>query len=257
MRAIITAAVIAATAGTATANVAGINGLNQQNRIFNDFSTSNLIVTDNYPATFHYDETNLVDDAQGGNFANKHAAWLSDDAGATAFDFNYDDSFDLKTTVVDSSSGLTAEVGIVADLFGFGFFGGGLSNGEIAAFGSTLPFHSFGTGLYTAGDTLDLRIIYRAGATEFVDTSTIEYRYQVNGGGWVSSGEKPYTNTEMGIPSGTPESQFIQKFGLGVQFNNAEGGTGDVLFSNIMVSPTPGTAALLGLAGLAGIRRRR
>lgn len=254
MRAIVTAALIAATAGTATANVAGINGLNQQNRIFNDFPASNLTVTDNYPATFRYEEDNFT----GGGFANKHAAWLSDDAGATAMDFNYDDAFDIKTTVVDASTGLgAAEVGIVTDLFGFGFFGAGLGGGEIAAFGATLPFHSFGFGLYTAGDTLDLRMIYRAGATEFVDTSTIEYRYQINGGGWVSSGEIPFTNTEMGFPSGTPESQFIQKIGFGVQFNNAGGGAADVTFSNIMVSPTPGTAALLGLAGIAGIRRRR
>jgi hypothetical protein len=247
-----------ATAGTAFGAVSSINSVQEADRIFNDFTTTTLTVTNNYATSYRIQETGFVDDGIGGNFANFHAAWFSADSGATAYDFNYGDSFDAKVTVQDSSSGIGAvEAGFKADLFGFGFFGGLPGNGEIAAFGSTLPFHSFGTGLYTPGDTLDLRMIYRAGTTEFVDTSYIQYLYQLNGGGWNHSPWIPYTNTEMGIPSGIPDTQFIQKIGFGAQFNNPIGGTADVLFSNIMITPTPGAAALFGIAGLAGIRRRR
>ena len=249
---------LVAIAGTTFGAVSGINSVQQADRIFNDFTTSTLTVTNNYASSYRIQESNFSDDGIGGNFANFHAAWFSDDSGATAYDFNYDDSYDAKLTLNDTSNGIgQVEAGFKADLFGFGFFGGLPGNGEIAAFGSTFPFHSFGTGLYTPGDTLDLRITYQAGTAEFVDTSYIRYMYQLNGGGWNGSGWIPFTNGELGIPSGIPESQFIQKIGFGAQFNNPIGGTADVLFSNIMITPTPGAAALFGIAGLAGIRRRR
>lgn len=247
--------IIALSAGTAVASPSTINGVDEATRIFNDFTTSTLTVTNNFPSSVRVEESNFTDDGVGGNFANKHAFWLSDDGGANGYDFNYVDGFDFSVTVTDSSSGLGAsEVGMNTDLFGFGFFGGGLSGGEIAAFGGTLPFHSFGSGLYTAGDVLDLRMIYRVGAGEFTTPAgTIEYLYQSNGGGWNSSGQIVFTNSEGGFPSGG----FTQLIGFGAQFNNPIGGTADVLFSNIKAIPAPGAASMLGLAGLLVARRRR
>lgn len=244
-------------AGAATASPSTINGVKDATRIFNDFPMTTLTVTNNYPSSVRIEESGYVDDMAGGNFANKHAFWLSDDGGANGYDFNYGDGFYFSVTVQDSSTGIGgSEVGMNTDLFGFGFFGSGIGPGgsEIAAFGGTLPFHSFGSGLYTAGDVLDLAMVYRPGAGEFLaPAGTIEYRYQVNGGGWVSSGQIVFGNTEGGFPSGG-WNQFI---GFGAQFNNPIGGSADVLFSNIYAIPTPASAALLGVAGLAGLRRRR
>lgn len=250
-----TIAALTCLAGTAVASPSTINGVTNNTRIFDDFTTSNLNVTNNYPSSVHLTETDFVDDGIGGNFANKHSFYYSDNGGATAYDFNYGDGFLLGVTVQDSSTGIGGvEVGMNADLFGFGFFGGGLNNGEIAAFGSNLPFHSFGTGLYTAGDVLDLRMIYRPGAGEFtLPAGTIEYQYQLNGGGWVSSGQIVFGNVEGGIPSGG----FNQLLGFGAQFNNPIGGSADVLFTNIKAVPAPGAFALLGFAGALGARRRR
>lgn len=249
-----TIAVIAlfASAGTAVAAVQDINSVQQADRLFNDFTTSTLTVTNNYGASYRIEETDISDDGIGNNFANKHGAFFSADGGATRYDFDYGDSFEAKLTYQDNSSGIGGvEAGFLTDLFGFGFFGG-LPNGEIAAFGGTLPFHSFGGGIYTPGDVVDLSMAYVAGSGEGVGASTIEYGYQLNGGGWTYSGAIPFTNGEMGWPSA-----FTQYIGFGAQFNNPIGGSADVIFSNIMITPAPGAAALMGLCGLAGIRRRR
>lgn len=249
---------LVAIAGTSFGAVTDIDSLQEASGLYGDFPGTTITVTNNYPSLYRIQETGFVDDMAGGNFASFNAGWLSADGGATAYDFNYGDSFDFKVTMVDSSTGIgQVEGGIRTDLFGFGFFGALSGNGEIAAFGGTVPFHSFGAGLYTPGDTLDLRMIYKAGAAEFVDTSYIQYRYQVNGGGWVSSGWIPFTNSEMGWPSGIPDTQFIQKIGVGSQNNNPIGGTVDISFTNMMLSPTPGAVAVFGLAGVAGMRRRR
>jgi hypothetical protein len=244
-------------AGSAIASPSTINGVVEATRIFNDFTTTSLTVTNNYPSSVRLEESGYADDGVGGNFANKHAFWLSDDGGATGLDFNYGDGFFFSVTVTDNSSGMGgSEVGMNSDLFGFGFFGSGIGPGgsEIAAFGGTLPFHSFGSGLYAAGDDLGLRMIYRPGPAEFgLPKGTIEYQYQINGGGWVSSGQILWNNTEGGIPSGG----FTQLFGFGAQFNNPIGGTADVTFSDIYAVPAPASIALLGAAGIVGIRRRR
>jgi len=246
----IAAIALLAAVGSANAAVQDINSVQQANRIFDDFTTSSLTVTDNYAASYRIEESNFSDDGQGGNFANKHGAFFSEDSGATRFDFDYGDSFNAKLTYVDNSSGIDVEAGFLTDLFGFGFFGG-LPNGEVAAFGGTLPFHSFGN-IYTPGDTVDLSMNYIAGTAEGFDPSVIIYGVQINGGGWTSSGAIPFTNGEMGWPSA-----FTQYIGFGAQFNNPIGGSADVTFSNIMITPAPGAAALMGALGLVGLRRRR
>lgn len=239
-----------AIAGAASGAVQDINSVQQANRIFDDFTTTTLTVTDNYAASYRIEETGYVDESIGGNFANKHGAFFSEDNGATRFDFDYGDSFLAKLTYVDNSSGINVEAGFLTDLFGFGFFGG-LPNGEVAAFGGTLPFHSFGT-IYTPGDTIDLSMKYIAGTAEGFDPSRIKYGVQINGGGWAYSPAILFTNGEMGWPSA-----FTQYIGFGAQFNNPIGGSADVTFSNIMITPAPGAAAMMGLFGLVGIRRRR
>ncbi len=232
-----------------------INGVKVDTYIFADRPDSVLNVTNNFPSAVGFDEGPF---GQGG-FANRHAAYFSTDGGSTKRDFNYEDSFNIKAVMTKSSTDVDAEAGIHADLFGFGFFGV-LPNGEVAAFGSILPFYSAGivAPMNFQGSML-LQMIYRAGngdgTTAGAGTipSTIEYIFDL-GAGPVSSGLIPFTNGEGGIPSA-----FTFNVGVGVQNNQADPvlGMSSVQFTDIMAIPTPGALTLLGLGGLVGLRRRR
>jgi MYXO-CTERM domain-containing protein len=229
------------------------NGVVVTPRIFNDYPNSTLNIVNDFPNLVSFDETNFG----AGGFANRHSAYFSTDGGATARDFGYNDAFDLAVSVSNTSDPITGrEAGFHADLFGFGFFGA-LPNGEIAAFGSILPFHSFGGGLWTPGQEITLRVIHRPGEGDGVNPlpmgaapSTIEYIYDL-GSGPVSSGLKAFTGTEGGIPE-----NFSFLFGVGTQNAGAPGGTAHVEFRNFVV-PAPGAAGLLALGGLVALRRRR
>lgn len=240
-----------ATTTLAASASAQFDGLLVESRVFNDYPNSTLAINNAFPNGLTIDESNF---GMGG-FANRHMAYLSQDGGNTAFDFNYGDALDFSVTMNLNASPVDGrEAGIVTDLFGFGFFGA-LPNGEIAAFGSFLPFHSFGN-VYTNGTDVDLRMIYRPGAGEgSMDASTIEYIIDL-GAGAISSGEIVFTNNEGGIPSGNPASQFIARIGVGVQNAGGFGGSSVVTFTNFNAVPAPG-AGLLAIAGMCGIVRRR
>jgi hypothetical protein len=226
-------------------------------RLFNDFSGSNLVYSSNYnPAG---SSISLFEDNYGsGGFANRHASWFGD-AGNNKVDFNYGDGFDIQMNMqINQASNVgQVEAGFQADLFGFGLFGVLTGNGEIAAFGSVLPFYSFGAGLYTVGDEVMLRMVHRPGAGEnAAPASTMEYMYNnlTSGSGWVSSGLVDFTTTEGGIPSG-----FDMFYGAGAQINfPAADGVVDINYSNITIAvPAPGSLGMLALAGIGAIRRRR
>ena len=237
-------AMLAATAATAQP----YNGLQVNARVFNDFPGSTLNINNAYPASLTIEET----DFGAGNFANRHMAWASEDGGSSAAPFDYEDGFDFAVTMnLDANPTGGREAGIMTDLFGFGFFGA-LGNGEIAAFGSFLPFHTFGT-VYTNGTDVDLRMIYRPGAGQgMMPASTIEYIIDT-GSGPVSSGEIFFTNTEGGIPSG-----FGAKIGVGIQSQGNPGGYSNVAFTDFnFVVPAPGTGALAFGGMLLAARRRR
>ena len=244
MKATLFGTMAVAVAGSALAQP--IDSLQVNERIFNDYPDSNLTVTNDFPNSFVFDER----DFGTGGFANRHMAFFSQDGGNTAADFDYGDGFDFAVTLnFDATPADGREAGFATDLFGFGFFGV-LGNGEIAAFGSFLPFHTFGT-VYTNGTDVDLRMIYRPGAGENqLPSSTMEYIIDL-GAGPVSSGEIDFDNNEGGIPT-----NFLAKIGVSVQNQGAAGGSSTATFTNFVV-PAPG-AGLLALAGVfAGTRRRR
>lgn len=227
-------------------------------RLFNDFSSSVLSFGSTYDAAGS--SVMLHEESYGsGGFANRHAAWFGD-SGGNKVDFNYGDGWDMQMSMqVNQASNVgNVEAGFQADLFGLGLFGVLTSNGEIAAFGSILPFHSFGTGLYNIGDEVMLRMLHRPGDGENSGgaPSTMEYMFNnmTTGSGWVSSGEINFTTGEGGIPS-----SFDMYTGVGAQINfPGSDGVVDINFSNITTSvPAPTTLGLLSLAGLGASRRRR
>jgi hypothetical protein len=248
---------VAACSVASLASVSDVNGLVDAPRIFNDFAGSDLAYSSSY--AMGAGSVALRESAYGsGNFANRHASWLGDGMG-NKVGFTYGDGFDVQMnmTINAADSVGNVEAGFQADLFGFGLFGVLSSSGEIAAFGSVLPFHSFGAGVYNIGDDVALRMIHRPGAGDFSGTnSTMEYLYNnlTTGSGWISSGEIAFTTLEGGIPSG-----FDAFFGAGAQINQPDPVDGNVSidFSNITIVPAPGAFALLGMGGIAAARRRR
>lgn len=249
---LITASFVLALTGSAFATY---NGVKVNERIFNDRPDSQLTVTNNYPASIRFEENGFGP----GGFANRHTAYLSDDGGATNAAINYGDAFDISVTVNQIlSTNVSVEAGIQSDLFGLGYFGQ-LPNGEVVSFGSILPFHSFGFQAF--GASIDLRIIHDPGDGDGFNPigagvrSTIQYGYNL-GSGWQYSPQ---------IPMGGNEGGFLQNsdffIGFGVQNNGAAetGAFAETLFKDIIVSkvPAPGSVALIGLAALVGLRRRR
>lgn len=220
---------------------------------FRDDTGTLLNYVNNYPVSVSFTETRFG--TMG--FANRYSSYFSANNGASANDFNYSDPFDFCFTMNNTSTPPTGrESGFHADLFGLGFFGPLPGNGEIAAFGSILPFHSFGAGLWTPGQQIMLRMIHRPGTGDGVNPlppngirSTMEYIYDL-GAGPVSSGQIDFGGTEGGIPS-----NFNFLVGFGVQNQIAPGGVATTTFSNISV-PGPG-AGVLALVGLGMVGRRR
>jgi len=254
IRAISLASMLAA-APVAFGQVSNVDGFVDQPRLFNDFGGSDL----SYSSDFAAGTLSIVESGYGsGNFANRHTAWFGE--GGSWYDFDYGDRFEISTTlqINEATDVGNVEAGIQADLFGFGLFGVQTASGEIAAFGSTLPFFSFGSGLYNVGDVVMLEMIYTPGPAESgAPVSTIEYLYNnvTTGSGWVSSGLIDFSNGEGGFPSA-----FTQNFGIGAQINqpNATTGSVDIQFSNTsIVVPAPGAIAAVGLAGGLMARRRR
>lgn len=237
--------------------VGDIGGFFDNPRLFNDFGGSSLTFTSMFDPSGS--SVSLHEENYGsGGFANRHAAWFAD-AGSNRVDFNYGDGWDMQMTMqVNQASGVgNVEAGFQADLFGFGLFGVLTGNGEIAAFGSILPFHTFGTGLYNVGDEVMLRMIHRPGDGEFGSVpSTMEYMYNnmTTGSGWVTSGQINFTTSEGGIPS-----SFDMFTGVGAQINSpASDAVVDISFSGITTAvPTPATLGLLSIAGIGAARRRR
>jgi len=222
------------------AQAAFVDGVKINERVFNDFPDSTLNVTNNYPALVEFDESNYG----AGGFANRHDAILSDDEGATAKIFDTVDAFDVKAdvTLTAGSDAPRKEGGLRVNHDGFdGLFLVNTDAHEIVAFGGPLPFFNFADdGLsYTAGDTINMRMIYRPGAP-----GTIEYIVD-QGSGPVSSGQIPIDNLEGGILNGSQVGFYSQAT---PNADNADDFL-DARFENIMARvPEPSTLLLVVMA---------
>ena len=227
-------------------------------RVFNDFSTSNLTITNNYPAQAVIDDRNLVDDGMGGTFANRHDLLFSSDGGSTAAVFDINDVVSLQMSIrLDTgTAGPRKEAGI---RFNSGTTGDALfiinsDAGEIVAFGGGAPFHSFGSNNsangYVLGSTILMGLVYRGDLTP----RTVEYfidRDPSTPGGVERSGELRWDNNENGPVN----------FTVGLYAQVAPSGPNDFVtarFTNIVI-PEPGSGLLIAsvFASVAGTGRLR
>jgi hypothetical protein len=235
-----------------------VNSLMENPRVFNDFSTSTLVITNNYPSQAIIDDRNFVDDGMGGSFANRHDLLLSEDGGATAVIFNINDVVSLQTFLrLDTGSAAPRkEAGI---RFNSGTTGDFLfivnsDAGEIVAFGGGAPFFSFGSNTtldgYTVGSTILMGLVYHGDLTP----RTVEYyidRDPSTPGGIERSGVLRWDNNETGPV----------EFKVGHYAQAAPAGPTDSIparFTEITI-PEPGTGSLLACVGIAlgGFFRKR
>ena len=243
---------IVAVAGSAAADVSDINGVNVTTRVWNDFPTSTVTVNNNFPGMFSITE----DFPQGaaGNYANRHVAVLA--SNGTNYNFTNAESFRLDVDIriqapngqprkeaglilgnYITSGGYTAEANLMV-----------ASDGEVAMFGGALPFHTYGPSAYALGSWVHLSFMY----VSPTDAGGIAQAVIGVNGNYFSGGFDP------GWQNGLGDGSFVEFYAQN-QRNPliADHVESDWANFSIQHVPTPASAGLIGLAGLAGMRRRR
>ncbi|HEX2839088.1 MAG TPA: hypothetical protein VHN77_13280 [Phycisphaerales bacterium] len=281
MRKFVSLVALVALAGVAQAqDISQVNGYHTWGRLFDDFAGSQLTINGvNTPSTgmpgpelgaitgqsgpVHF----IENFAQGepGNFANKHVAWLSTDSGASRMRTNIGQSFTMEFNVNMTVGSLAPrkEAGVeiwmprgLHDAPSYNDEGQILiaSDGEVAVFGGTMPFTGFGPAAYTAGTTAHVSFRYFApgihdpnkGAYQLVFTDAVTGVHDSGIKIWGAEfdGIAGMRGAYLGLKDQNQRNPFIAD-------------SANVLYSNISIVPAPAALGLIGLAGLAGTRRRR
>lgn len=242
---------VVAVAGSASAGVGSIDSVNITTRVWNDFPTSSITTTNNFPSSVNIHE----DFAAGtvGNYANRHVGVLA--SGGTNYSFTNAESFRLDVDVrISAPNGQPRkETGLIIGNYipGGNYFAEGnlmvASDGEVAMFGGALPFHSFGN-VYTVGSWIHLSFMYINPA--------------LNGGTAAAVfgvGNQSFSgNFDPGWSNGLGDGSFVEFYAQN-QRNPYINDSADSTWANFSITdiPAPGSAGLIGIAGLLSARRRR
>ncbi|MFH1747188.1 MAG: PEP-CTERM sorting domain-containing protein [Planctomycetota bacterium] len=258
----IVVAVVSSAAATPLIDSAIIN-----TRLWNDDADSVLTTSNLYPSLISIQDAVLDGDGAGGEWANRHNFRLSANGGISEAVFMNDDAFEFYADVTitgpaNSEGGLNLAPWWSQPYDGV--FMANAASGEVACFGGRLPFYSFTSnhGMnYVKGTTVRMGLIYDPNSLTELDPGTIEYLYTDTDNTTYSSGILPF---DMGNPAEDPP------YGLWGILNDARLGGyflpqidvgnpdnwGQIDFGNMTYIPEPASVLLLGLAGLAVLRRR-
>lgn len=255
-------ALLCVVAGSATAtDISSVNSFKVEERIFNDFPTSSLVTTNAFP-NLRFEDTFAAGTV--GNFANKHVGFLSNDGGATRFQNNYWQSWEMNFTVrIDTAFNQgnprrEAGVEIYNPRPRLNFTDEGqiliASDGEVAMFGAAMPFTGLGN-VYTLGTTASVKFEYFAPGVQDAILGAYRLTFTDAVTGVSTSGIKIWGNESdgtFGFNDGTA-------FGLKAQNqrNPQIDDFSDIQYGGFSVVPAPASLALLGLGGLLVGRRRR
>ena len=224
-----------AVVGGAYAQVGTIDSAIVSPRVYNDITNATLTVVTNYPALISFSEKNV----SGTNgFANRDVWHFSADKGATAYQFQSNDYFQvsMKITLVGDPATPRKEAGFV--------FNNPANDGgefildtdahEVVAFGGFLPFYAFPK-FFNSGDTVEMGITY------FRDSNGKNaIIYTANG---TNSPPLELGNTEQGVINNTTIGGYFQIQKDATNPTNS----GSATFANITITP----AAQVGIAAVA------
>lgn len=257
-------AALAAVTLLPTSAMAQFNGLKVNTRVFNDYPTSTLTITNSnsIPGSASIDDRNMTN--ASGNGANRHDILLSTDNGVTAAILSNNAPFTISAdvTLTDGSNTPRKEAGLRINSSAISGVGDSLfiinsDAGEIVAFGG--PFYNFRDAggfaepAYVPGQTITMGMIYRPGTPTTTGATPATIEYFINrGGGIKSSGPLAFGNLEGG-----PVDFNVGFYGQGGSGNNANDFL-HVTFNNINATvPEPASLGLLSVGGLAMLSRRR
>lgn len=284
MRSIVITLALAATAGTASAQLAGVNGLHMvYGNGFNGW-TSTITTTNNGLAGVRLQESIPADsDHSQGDFANRHFAFFSSDGGATNYSYDGTSSFSVvyrhqllhsTTPTLPNGNSNTTEGGLW-------FLPGGLanpyddggvfhiSNGTafVGGMGAGFSLLNEGNGSnppahlpLTPGSWVTFRFDYwapgalGAGSLASYQASSLD---ESNGAFHISplTTWDPGSSHPDGLPAGTLIGMRFQDIPVAGVDNSFSGEYQNIVIGAVV--PTPASASMIALGGLVALRRRR
>jgi hypothetical protein len=232
-------------------------------RIWNDADYSTFTSGNFYPAWLWMRDEGLDDYG----WANRHNFRLSENGGISDAVFMNNDYFEFYADVTITGTanvegGLNVSPWWSQDVDGV--FMLRTDDGMVECWGGRLPYYSFTAnhGVTYAKDTqVGLGMIYNPNSLTEEDPGTIQYFYRdIDGREYAS----PVLEFDMGNPAEDPPYGLwgiLNDARVGGWFmpkvnNQIPGNWGQIDFENMVYIPEPASLALLGLAGLALLRRR-
>ncbi len=263
--AILISCLVAATG--VNAQVSSINSVIVVPRAFDDIPAATFTPINSYPGSISFIEQNVCS-ATG--FANRDVWYFSNNGGSSAYQFQNNDYFNASfgVTLTGGTTGYDLEGGW---LFSnpSGGFGGDLqsivtASGVVVQFGgpSYYPFSPAAGGYPGAGGSIPNYVpgeTYIMGLNYVIDPNTGKnaFQYSVNGQFAASSAGDTYFDLVYG-----PIGSVGDTLGGYLMIQNDPenpSNSGEVVFSDITITtvPEPSALALLGMGGLALLRRRK